>query len=100
MNWIELGERTILRPDLVIEAEEIVHRLHANLKAARDRQECYANKRCRPLEFKAGDHVYLHVSPTWGVKRFGIKGKLPPRYISPFDVLARLGNVAYRLELP
>jgi hypothetical protein len=44
--------------------------------------------------------VYLHVSPTQGVKRFGIKGKLVPHYIGPFLVLARLGNMAYRLELP
>jgi hypothetical protein len=43
--------------------------------------------------------VYLHVSPTRDVKRFGIKGKLAPRYIGPFLILARLGNVAYRLEL-
>jgi hypothetical protein len=52
------------------------------------------------LEFEAGDRMYLHVSPTRGVKRFAIKGKLAPRYISPFLILARLGNVAYRLELP
>jgi hypothetical protein len=44
--------------------------------------------------------VYLHVSPTQGVKRFGIKGKLAPHYIDPFLILARLGNVAYPLELP
>jgi hypothetical protein len=44
--------------------------------------------------------VYLHVSPTRGVKRFGIKGKLASRYISPFLILAKLGNVAYRLEIP
>jgi hypothetical protein len=43
--------------------------------------------------------VYLHVSPTQGVKRFGIKGKLAPRYIGPFSILARLGNVANHLEL-
>jgi hypothetical protein len=100
VNWIEPGERTIFGPDLVIEAEEIVHRIHANLKAARDHQESYANKRHRPLEFEAGDHVYLRVSPTRGVKRFRIKGRLAPHYMSPFLILARLGNVAYCLKLP
>jgi hypothetical protein len=52
------------------------------------------------LEFEVSDRVYLRVSPTRGVKRLVIKGKLAPRYISPFLILARLGNVAYHLELP
>jgi hypothetical protein len=90
----------IFGPDLVIEAEGIVHHIQSNLKAVKARQESYANKRRRPPEFEAGDSVYIRVSPTRGVKRFGIKGKLAPRYIGPFLVLARLGNVAYRLELP
>jgi hypothetical protein len=90
----------IFGPDLVIKAEEIVHRIQSNLKAAKVRQESYANKRRRPLELEAGDYIYLRVSPTRGVKRFGIKGKLAPHYIGPFLVLARLGNMAYRLELP
>jgi hypothetical protein len=100
MNWIEPGERMIFGPDLVTKAEEIVHRIQSNLKAAKARQETYANKQCRPLEFEACDHMYLRVSPTRGVMRFGIKGKLAPRYIGSFLILARLGNVAYRLELP
>jgi hypothetical protein len=100
LNWMEPGERTIFGPDLVTEAEEIFHRIQTNLKAAKARQESYANKRRRPVEFEAGDCVYLHVSPTRGVKRFGIKGKLEPRYIGPFPVLAKLRNVAYHLELP
>jgi hypothetical protein len=100
VNWIEHGERMIFGPNLVIEVEEIIHRIQSNLKVAKARQESYANKRCRPLAFKAGDCVYLHVSPTRGVKRFGIKGKLAPHYIGPFLILARQGNVAYRLELP
>jgi hypothetical protein len=89
VNWIEHGERTIFGPDLVIVAEEIVHRIQSNLKAAKAWQESYANKRCPPLEFEA----------RRGVKRFGIKGKLVPRYIGPFLILARLGNMAYHLEL-
>jgi hypothetical protein len=100
INWIEPGERAIFSPDLVIEAEEIVHRIQSNLKAAKARQERYANKRHMPLEFEAGDRMYLRVSPTRGVKRFGIKGKLAPCYINPFLILARLGSVAYCLELP
>jgi hypothetical protein len=78
----------------------MVHRIQDNLKAAKSRQESYANKRCRPLEFKVGDHVYLKVSPTKGVKRFGVKGKLSPRYIGPFPILERCEIVAYKMELP
>jgi hypothetical protein len=100
VNWIEPGERTIFGLDLVTEAEEIVHRILSSLKVVKARQESYANKRCQPLEFKAGDRVYLCVSPTRGVTRFRIKGKLAPHYIGMFPILARLGNVAYHLELP
>jgi hypothetical protein len=59
----------------------IVHRVQENFKAVKSRQETYANKRRRPLAFEVGDHVYLRVSPMKGVKRFGAKGKLAPRYI-------------------
>jgi hypothetical protein len=64
MNWIGPGKRTIFGPDLVIEAEEIVHRIQSNLKATKARQESYANKRRWSLEFEVGDRVYLRVSPT------------------------------------
>jgi hypothetical protein len=97
LNWIEPGKRTIFGPDLVTEAEERVHRIQSNLKANKARQESYANKRCRSLEFEADDCVYLRVSPTQGVKMFGIKGKLAPHYIGMLSILAKLGNVAYRL---
>jgi hypothetical protein len=64
LNWIEPSERMIFGPDLVTEAEEIVHHIQTNLKATKARQESYANMRRRPLEFEAGDRVYLCVSPT------------------------------------
>jgi hypothetical protein len=100
LNWIELGEKIIFGPDLVEEVEATIRRIQDNLKAAKSYQETYANKRCRPLEFKFGNHVYLRVSPIKGVKRFGVKGKLVPRYIGPFPILEKCGTVSYKLDLP
>jgi hypothetical protein len=62
----------IFGPDIVEEAESIVHCIQENLKAVKSRHETYANKRRRPLEFKVGNHVYLRVSPMKGMKRFGV----------------------------
>jgi hypothetical protein len=100
LNWIEPGEKAIFGLDIVDEAEAMIRRIQDNLKAAKSRQESYENMRCRPLQFEVGDHVYLKVSPMKGVKRFGVKGKLSPRYIRPFPILEKCGNVAYKLELP
>jgi hypothetical protein len=98
--WVEPREKVIFGPDLVEEAESIVRRVQENLKAVKLRQETYANKRRRPLEFEVGNHVYLRVSPMKGVKRFRVKGKLAPRYIGPFPILEKCGTVAYKLDLP
>jgi hypothetical protein len=65
----------------------------------KSRQETYANKRRRPYEFEVEDHVYLRVSPMKGMKRFGVKVKLAPRYIGPFPILEKCGTVAYKLDL-
>nr|GEZ39471.1 putative nucleotidyltransferase, ribonuclease H [Tanacetum cinerariifolium] len=70
------------------------------LKEARTRQKSYADKHRRSLEFQPGDHVFLKVSPARGVRRFGIKGKLSPRFIGPFEILDLVGEVSYRLALP
>jgi len=100
LNWSETGERNIFGPDMIQEAEEQVRLIQANLKIAQSRQKSYANKRSSPLVFEVGDHVYLKVSPWKGVQRFGIKGKLAPRYIGPYPILERCGPVTYRLNLP
>ena len=55
--------------------------------------------RRRPLEFEVGDHVFLKVMPKRGVVRFGKRGKLSSRFIGPFEILERVGTVAYRLAL-
>ncbi|GJS03569.1 putative reverse transcriptase domain-containing protein [Tanacetum coccineum] len=70
------------------------------LKAARDRHKSYADKRKKPLEFSVGDYVLLKVSPWKGVVRFGKKGKLAPRFVGPFEIVEKVGPVAYRLDLP
>ncbi|GJU12292.1 hypothetical protein Tco_1134688 [Tanacetum coccineum] len=72
----------------------------APFEAARDRQKSYADNRRKLLEFQVGDKVLLKVSPWKGVIRFGKRGKLNPRYIGPFKILAKVGTIAYRLELP
>ncbi|GKB97344.1 putative reverse transcriptase domain-containing protein [Tanacetum coccineum] len=69
------------------------------LKAARDRQKSYADKRRKPLEFSVGDYVLLKVSPWKGVVRFGKKGKLAPRFVGPFEIIEKVGPMAYRLDL-
>ena len=70
------------------------------MKAAQSRQKTYVDKQRRPLQFEVGDHVYLKVSPMRGVHRFGVRGKLAPRYVGPYKILARCGSVAYRIQLP
>jgi hypothetical protein len=100
LNWSETGERKIFGSDLVVEAEDKVRVIQANLKIAQSRQKNYADRRRKPLQFQVGDFVYLQVSPTKGVQRFGIKGKLAPRYVGPFEILKVCGPMAYKLRLP
>jgi hypothetical protein len=87
LNWSEAGERTLFGPDLVKDAEERVQVIRENLKMAQMRQKSYHDKGTAPRHFEEGDYVYLKVSPTKGVQRFGVKGKLALRYIGPCEVI-------------
>ena len=92
-----MGDRGYFGLDFIKEAWEQVSVIQSHLKAAQNHQKTYADKRRRPLQFEVGDHVYLKVSPMRGVHRFGVGGKLAPRYVGPYKVLERCGPVAYRL---
>ena len=95
-----MGESSITGPDLIRDTSEKVNLIRQRLLTAQSRHKSYANVRRRPLEFEVGDHVFLKVIPKRGVVRFGKRGKLSPRFIGPFEILERVGAVAYRLALP
>ena len=90
----------MLGPELVQDALDKVRLIRQRLQAAQSRQKSYADKRRRPLEFQVGEQVLLKVSPAKGVIQFGLRGKLNPRYVGPFEILERIGDMAYRLALP
>ena len=95
-----MGESSITGPDLIRDTSEKVSLIRQRLLTAQSRQKSYADERRRPLEFEVADHVFLKVMPKRGVVRFSKRGKLSPRFIRPFEILERIGTVAYRLALP
>ena len=95
-----MGESSITGPDLIRDTSEKVSLIRQRLLMAQSRQKSYADVRRRPLEFEVGDHVFLKVRPKRGVVRFDKRGKLSPRFIGPFEILERIGIVAYQLALP
>jgi hypothetical protein len=98
--WDQTGESQVFGTDVLRNAEDQVRVIRENLRVAQSRQKSYADNRRRDLVFEVGDYVYLKVSPMRSVRRFNMKGKLAPRYVGPFKVIARRGEVAYQLELP
>jgi len=100
LYWSQTGESQVFGPEILQEAERQVQIIWDNLRTAQSLQKSYADTRRRELTFEVGDYVYLKVSPIRGLRRFKVKGKLSPRYIGPFQILERKGEVAYQLELP
>ncbi|GJW47718.1 putative reverse transcriptase domain-containing protein [Tanacetum coccineum] len=98
--WAKVEEGQLIGPELVQETTQKISQIKDRLKAARDRQKSYADKRRKPLEFSVGDYVLLKVSPWRGVVRFEKKGKLAPRFVGPFEIIEKVGPVAHMLDFP
>jgi hypothetical protein len=96
----ETGDWKVFRPDILEEAEKQVRMVRENLRVAQSRQKSYADHRRRELSFEVGDFVYLKVSPMRGLRHFKVRGKIAPRFIGPFKILEKGGEVAYQSELP
>ena len=100
MLWDGVGDQKLFGPDLIRDSEEKVKLIRDRLKIAQSRQKSYADSKRKEITYEVGDRAYLRVSPLRGIKRFGVKGKLAPRFIGPYKILERRGEVAYKLELP
>ncbi|GKE39536.1 putative reverse transcriptase domain-containing protein, partial [Tanacetum coccineum] len=95
-----VGDSQLTSLELIREMTEKIVQIKNHLLTARSRQKSYADRRTKPLEFEVGDMVILKVSPWKGTMRFIKRRKLSLRYIGPFKIVARVGSVAYTLELP
>nr|GEZ39347.1 putative reverse transcriptase domain-containing protein [Tanacetum cinerariifolium] len=100
MCWPEVGESQLTGPELIQETTEKIVLIRQRMQADHDRQKNYADQKRKLMELEIGDRVMLKVSPWKGVVRFGKRGKLNPRYVRPFKVLAKVRKVAYKLGLP
>ncbi|KAL0549247.1 hypothetical protein IC582_013728 [Cucumis melo] len=98
--WGEVGEQRLMGPELVQSTNEAIQKIRSRMHTAQSRQKSYADVRRKDLEFEVGDKVFLKVAPMRGVLRFERRGKLSPRFVGPFEILERIGPVAYRLALP
>ena len=100
VGWFEPGEARLLGIDLVQDALGKVKLIQERLRTAQSRQKSYADRKVRDVSSMVGEKVLLKVSPMKGVIRSGKRGRLSPRFIGPFEVLQRIGEVAYKLALP
>ncbi|GJU92829.1 putative reverse transcriptase domain-containing protein [Tanacetum coccineum] len=98
--WAEVGDAQLTGPEIIHETTEKIIQIKKHIQAARDRQKSYADRRRKPLEFQVGDKVMLKVSPWKGVIHFGKRGKLNPRYIGTFKILAKIDDKLNFIEEP
>ena len=90
----------MLGPEFLQQTTSKVKLIQDRMRATQSRQKSYADKRRRPLEFDEGDHVFLRVTPTTGIRRVLKSRKLTPRFIEPYQITRRIGATAYEIALP
>ncbi|KAI5417005.1 hypothetical protein KIW84_041848 [Lathyrus oleraceus] len=98
--WYESGESAVIGPEIVQQTTEKIKMIQEKMRIAQSRQKSYHDKRRKSLEFQEGEHVFLRVTPITGVGRTLKSKKLTPRFIGPYQILERIGEVAYRIALP
>ena len=98
--WTKLSEKKLIDPDLIQETEEKVKMIREGLKVDTNRQKSYADMNRKDIRYEIDEKVFLKVSPWKKVMRFGKKGKLSPSFIGPYEVIEKVGPVAYILALP
>jgi len=90
----------LIGPELLQQTTEKVKRIQDRMKAYQSRQKSYADQRKKPLEFAARDHVFMRVTPTKGVVRAIKSRKLSPKFFGPYQIIRKIGLVAYEIALP
>ena len=95
--WYQDGEAVLVGPELLEQTTEMVRN---RMQASQSRQKAYADRRRRPLEFEAGDHVFLRVTRTMGLGRALRSRKLSPKFLGTYQITRRIGPMAYEIALP
>jgi hypothetical protein len=100
LYWSNVKERQFFRKEIIQDTKDKIVVIRQRMAVAQSQQKSYVDNRRRALEFEVRDHVFLKISPMKGVMRFCKKGKLSPRFIGLFEIMQRIGKLAYRVALP
>jgi len=100
LRWYQDREAVLVKPELLEQTTEKVRMVRNRMQASQSRQKAYADRRRRPSELAAGDHVFLRVTRTTGVGKALRSRKLSPKFLGPYQITRRIGPMAYEIALP